>query len=172
MCSSDLGSSASSATSIAIRVDPVADAANLSASNSITEAAVDGAGGTVDLQLSVALGDADGSETATAVVISGVPNGYKLTSGLITAINGDGTTTWTLRRLPGGAEWEGTKLVGWPENKAGALVLGATVVVTDTDGTIGSFPQALTVSVAPSIDSPGTHVGIRGNEDAWTRLAI
>jgi Ca2+-binding RTX toxin-like protein len=105
-------------------------------------------------------------------VISGVPNGYRLTSGLVTAINGDGTTSWTLRRLPGGAEWEGVKLVGWPENKAGALVLGATVVVTDTDGTIGSFPQALTVSVAPSIDSPGTHVGIRGNEDAWTRLAI
>ncbi|NBP51742.1 MAG: hypothetical protein EBU70_11330, partial [Actinobacteria bacterium] len=167
------GASAASTASISVRVAAVADPASLSYRMSSTEAAIDGASGTVDLQLGVSLGDADGSEAATAVVVSGVPGGYRLTSGLITAINGDGTTTWTLRRLPDGiAEWEGAKLVGWPADKAGSLVLGATVVITDSDGSVGATPQALTLSVTPGIDAPAPHGGGRGNEDSWVRLSI
>jgi len=169
------GPPASTTATIAVTVEAVADEATLSGNTALDEATIDGAGGTVDLPLSVApLVDGDGSERATAVVVSGVPDGYRLSAGLITAINGDGSTTWTLRRLPDPTppEWDGVKLLGWPTHRSGSLVLGSTVVTTESEGDANASAGAFTVSVAPRVDDFSPSAGGRGDEDSWFRLDI
>jgi hypothetical protein len=132
------GSEASSTATLPVTIAAVADAPVLGAAN---------AAGTEDrsvpLTLSVALADADGSESITAILLTGLPDAFALSAGT---------------RLPGG-EWSllprdlaGLRLNA-PADWHGTLSLGLQASVQD-GASSASAARAFTVTVAAVNDAP------------------
>jgi T1SS-143 domain-containing protein len=123
-------------------VDAVADMPNLTARNAAGED-----GNTVALDISASLRDTDGSESLSNVTISGVPNGFSLTSG-----TNQGNGTWSVPvsqlgslgiRIPNGAN---------PGDYSLNVSVRSTERVTDTDyitsNNVAINNQVITVRVS------------------------
>jgi len=91
---------------------------------------------TINLDISAALTDTDGSETLK-VIVRGLPDGATLTNGID---NGDGT--WTLT----GEQLDGLQIVP-PANFAGDIELSITASSLEADGDMATTQQTLTVKV-------------------------
>ncbi|WP_293420331.1 type I secretion C-terminal target domain-containing protein [Phreatobacter sp.] len=179
---SETSASSAAEASAAITVDVVgvADPGALVSGGSTPESAADVASGRVPLNLVAGIVDGDAaagrtaSESVTAIVIAGLPAGFALSRGLVTAIGPGGTTTWTLRKLAGGgSEWDAVDLIGWPAHRAATLDLRATVVTTENDGDteatgFATFP----VVVAPVVDDFAPGGGASGLEDTAIALTF
>jgi large repetitive protein len=170
------GSTAQRVAAITVDVVGVSDGATLVGSGASPEDRVDAAGGRVPLNIVAGILDSDAaagrpvSETVTAIVIAGVPAGYALSHGLVTGIAPDGSTSWTLKKLDVGNEWDVVELLGWPTHVAGTLDLRATVVTTENDGDTEATAFALPVVVTPVVDDFVPSGGGIGDED--TRIAL
>jgi len=97
----------------------------------------------IDLAISAALSDADGSESLS-VVIGGVPEGATLSGG---TDNGDGT--WTL--TPG--ELDGLSITA-PADYSGSFDLTVTATSTESDGDSSASEATFRVEVAEVADEP------------------
>jgi len=145
----------SSSTDGEIIVDAVADMPDLNVNN-----ANGLEGQTVDLDISSALTDLDGSETLSVITISDVPNGFSLSSG---ANQGNGVWTLTQSQLNG-------LQLNTPSNYSGSVPLTVSVTsteqVTDQDfdltNNTATNTKILNVVLAdtanpPMLDVDGTH---------------
>jgi large repetitive protein len=172
------GSTAQRVAAITVDVVGVSDGATLVGSGASPEDRVDAAGGRVPLNIVAEILDSDASagrpvsETVTAIVIAGVPAGYALSHGLVTGIAPDGSTSWTLKKLDVGNEWDAVELLGWPTHVAGTLDLRATVVTTENDGDTEATAFALPVVVTPVVDDFVPSGGGIGDEDSPIALTI
>ncbi|MBL8838740.1 MAG: hypothetical protein JNL66_20975 [Alphaproteobacteria bacterium] len=150
------GGTATNSTTLAVTVNPVADAPVL---------AVSPASGSEDaaiaLNISSSLSDGDGSETL-AISISGVPTGATLSAG---TDQGGGVWTLTSGQLAG-------LTVTPPANSDADFTL--TVTATASDGASTASTSAdLAVTVAAVADTPSLSVSpASGNEDAAIALSI
>jgi VCBS repeat-containing protein len=134
------GSSAETVRSMTVTINAVADAPVVSAAN------VSGnEDGVIGLDLSAALTDTDGSESLTAVKITGVPAGAALSAG---THNPDGS--WSLAA----ADLAALKLI--PDaNFNGVVNLQVTVGSTESsNGSTAATTQSFTVTVVPVNDAP------------------
>ncbi|WP_205119521.1 beta strand repeat-containing protein [Paramagnetospirillum kuznetsovii] len=155
------------ALSIGVQVNAVADAPTVTVSNA-TVGQNDGSGASgnwVALSITPTLSDADGSETISAITISGVPAGASLNHG---TDNGDGS--WTLSN----ADLAGLKILP-PAHSATDFNL--TVVATATEGgdsghiavlNADSAAQTIKVTVTGQAEAPvvGQSAPSVGNEDS------
>jgi hypothetical protein len=147
---------------IHVTVDAVADAPTIG---------VTGGSGTedqpIDLNISNALSDTDGSETLGPVVVTGVPDGASLSAGTYNATD----KTWTVAQ----SDLAGLKLTP-PSDYNGTFDLKFTV--TSTEGATGSneltldnnsasTSTSLTVKIMPDADGGSftVHHGVNVNED-------
>ena len=141
-----------------VSVHAVADAPTLSAS------AVSGNEDTaIALSISTGLTDTDGSETLSAVTISGMPDGARLSAG---TNNADGS--WTVAR----SALTGLTLTP-PANSDADFTLHLAVTSTDSSGSISTTTADLPVTVNAVADAPTlSATNASGNEDATIALDI
>ncbi|MFN0044006.1 MAG: beta strand repeat-containing protein [Alphaproteobacteria bacterium] len=136
----DDGSEAVVTAAISVAVNAVADAPILSA--------VDATGAEdapVALDIRAALADLDGSETLSAVTISGMPEGARLSAG---TDNGDGT--WTLAA----SELAGLTLTP-PANMSAAIVLNVSARATEASNHDTALATAsITITLEARADVP------------------
>nr|CRH08289.1 Hemolysin-type calcium-binding region [Candidatus Magnetococcus massalia] len=173
----DLNSDAGSGT-ISVEVTGVADTPvdnfddltfteDVGESVSYTVDGDDSSGTAYDLDLSSAISDSDGSESAS-YVISGVPDNMSLSAG---TDNGDGS--WSLSA----AELGSVELYA-PEDWSGALDIAIQTTVTDyqEDGNGGYtttvddtlvLTDNLTITIDPDADALTVTAGGAGDEDQW-----
>jgi hypothetical protein len=133
------GAEASTTASLPVTVTAVADAPSLSAS-----AAAGQEDAPVAIALAAALTDLDGSETLSAVTISGLPAGFVLSAG---TDNGDGS--WTVSQ----AQFAGLALHA-PADWHGMLSLSASVTSTEATGGSATTTVPIAVSIASVNDAP------------------
>ncbi len=116
----------------------------------------------IELDISTALTDTDGSETLS-VVISNVPDGASLSAGVD---NGDGT--WTLEP----AQLEGLSVTP-PSNYSGSFDLQVESTSTETNGDTATTTATFTVDVEGVADTPSLAVSdVSGLEDSPITLDI
>ncbi|NYZ23140.1 hypothetical protein HND93_25815, partial [Azospirillum sp. ROY-1-1-2] len=132
------GSQATTTAAITVAVAPVADAPELTLTD--TDGGEDEA---IALDITAALGDLDGSETLS-ITIGGVPEGATLSAG---TDNGDGTWTLTASDLDG-------LTFTPPANASGDYTLDVTATATEAGGGSSSVSGVLTVAVAAVADAP------------------
>jgi hypothetical protein len=102
----------------------------------------------VPLNLGIAGADADGSETVTAITLSGLSPGAAIAPAAGIRANGDGT--WTVEPWAAGS----VRLVP-PENAHGTFGLTVTATVREaSDGSTGTRSRGVSVAVAPAADAP------------------
>ncbi len=118
------GDTESVSDNIAVIVDAVADAPTLE-----TNDASGIAGEDIELDISTALTDTDGSEEITSVMISGVPDGFVLSNGVD---NGDGSYTLDLADLS-------SLTISAPDGYVGTFSLTVTSTSTETNLTDMEF---------------------------------
>ncbi len=136
----------------------VADAPALTA-----QAAAGNEDTTIALNISAALTDLDGSETLSAISISGVPTGAKLSAG--TSI---GNGIWTLSQ----AQLEGLTITP-PTNSGTDFTLGLSVTAIDANGSTSTTTASLPVTITAVADTPTmTVTAAKGNEDKAITLNI
>ncbi len=152
------GDSATSASStLTVNVEGVADGPTLEVT-----AASGFEDSPINLEISPALSDTDGSETLS-VVVSNVPEGGSLSAGVD---NGDGS--WTLSP----SELDGLSVTP-PSNFSGSFDLEVTAVSTEADGDTASTAATLTVNVEGVADGPSVQVATAsGFEDSPISLDI
>ena len=151
------GTTASTAADFTVSVAPVADAASFTAA--LGEAAEDQP---MDLNISGALADTDGSETLSYEVAN-VPDGFTLTAG---TDNGDGT--WTLTP----ADLAGLQLVP-PADFSGDVQLAVTAIATESDGSVATTQTTVGGTFTPVADAPEATVSDAvGSEDGTIALDV
>ncbi|MBO6512791.1 MAG: tandem-95 repeat protein, partial [Phycisphaerales bacterium] len=133
------GDSASINSTLTVEVEGVADSPFLTVAD-----ASGNEDSSIDLDISPALSDTDGSESISQVVISGVPEGATLSTG---TDNGDGT--WTLD--PGQLE---NLSVNPPENFSGSFDLSVEATAVEADGDTATSTASITVDVEAVADAP------------------
>ena len=145
---------------LAVIVLPVADAPTV-----ITQPASGNEDTAIDLILSNALVDTDGSESLTTE-ISAIPAGATLSDGVNTFV---ATTTETAVEVTG---WDlGSLTITPPLNSDEDFVLTVSATSTDTDGVTATTSEQLAVSVLPVADAPAvTTQPASGSED--TAIAL
>ena len=140
-----------------VNVTAVADTVNLTAND--VSGSEDSA---IALDLATSLQDADGSESITSVVVTGIPSGATLSAGID---NGDGTWTLTPGELGG-------LTVTPPSHFAGTISLGIDVTTTDgadTETTSDTFDVTVT-AVADAVNLTANDVS--GSEDSAIALDL
>ncbi|MFN7195041.1 MAG: hypothetical protein ACK5UV_00955, partial [bacterium] len=154
------GGSATTTAALAVTVNAVADAPNLTVS-----AATGNEDTTIALSLASSLADIDGSESLS-VLISGIPSGATLLSGTTTLTPSAGAVNVTPAQLAG------LKLVP-AANSDADFMLGVTATSTETAGGSATTTAALAVTVNAVADAPNLTVSAAtGNEDTAIALAI
>lgn len=155
------GSQTSTASDLNVNVDAVADGAVISAN---PPAGIEDTG--VPLNLSIAAGDRDGSETVTSIVISDLPKGSRLEgTGLIELGGGkwqvDPANLASLRFVP-------------PSDAYGTFVLKVEATTREaSNGDTQATTRTVTLSVAPSADAPVVTVkNATGDEDGTIKLDL
>ena len=148
---------------MAVTVTAVADAPSIEGSPA--SGAEDTA---IALDMSSALGDADGSETLS-ITVGGVPVGATLSAG---TDNGDGSWTLTAGQLDG-------LTITPPAGSSADFTLQVTATSTETDRDTGvvttatTGPVAMAVTVTAVADLPGVSVSAAsGDEDAAIALDV
>ncbi|WP_291297385.1 hypothetical protein [Elioraea sp.] len=139
-----------------LTVDAVADAPAVTGTG--------GAGGedtAIALDLTVALTDRDGSETITALIIRGVPDGAVLSAGTLLT---DGTWSLAPGDLPG--------LTLTPRaHVSGTLSLELVATSEEADGGAAQTMHPFTVEVTAVADAPtASAADAAGQEDGWIAL--
>ncbi|AMW34476.1 hypothetical protein HEQ62_08330 [Haematospirillum jordaniae] len=125
---------------VTVAVDAVADAPNISVSHASGQEDQP-----VALDLSVGLKDLDGSETLSAITVSGIPHGGILSAG---TDNGDGSWTLTSGQLPG-------LTFTAPENESGSWTFSVSAMSTErSNGDTATSSASFTVTVDPVADPP------------------
>ncbi|PCI41482.1 MAG: hypothetical protein COB46_03715, partial [Rhodospirillaceae bacterium] len=156
----NLTSTTSGAAFVDVTVTPVADAPVL------VGAATGAEDSAFALNISAAVTDADGSESITALTITGMPAGATLSAGTQNA-NG----SWSLTS----AELQGLTITP-PADYSGTFSLNLTAQVTDTAGNlvdVGTTSAAFDVTVTPVADAPTlSATAASGNEDTAIPLTI
>ncbi|MXQ11470.1 hypothetical protein, partial [Microvirga makkahensis] len=153
------GSVATSRTSFRVQVDAVPDAPDITAGS-----ARGNEDSTIPLNLSTKVGDKDGSEEISSVIISGVPDGFVLTCG--TRIS---EGTWRI----GPADLPHVAIVP-PENASGTFDLTITATAREkSNGLEESSSKTFQVHVEAVPDQPGVSAqDASGREDAAITLDI
>ncbi|MTI17931.1 type I secretion C-terminal target domain-containing protein, partial [Rhodobacteraceae bacterium RKSG542] len=135
-----------------IDVEAVNDPSTLPNPVAVSEATVDAAGGWLEIPLSPANPDMDGSETIESLAIFGIPKGvvvfYEDGGGnlvpakLIRVEPGNGTTDWVLE----GGQWSTAVLRGIPEHFSGVVTADPVTgeLMRSTDGSTNITAQVLT----------------------------
>jgi hypothetical protein len=161
------GGSTSSALTIPVHVNPVTDAAAIGGGGSGTEDTA------IGLNLSAAAGGID--ETVTAVVISGVPTGAKLTmaDGTVIAPDGGAGSTYTVGGLTP-AQLGGLKLIpprDWSDY-SGAINLNVAVTTQDHGAAALTTTRAVAVHVTGVTDAAEIAAApVSGTENQWIDLS-
>jgi hypothetical protein len=161
------GGSTSSALTIPVHVNPVTDAAAIGGGGSGAEDTA------IALNLSAAAGGID--ETVTAVVISGVPTGAKLTmaDGTVIAPDGGAGSTYTVSGLTP-AQLGGLKLIpprDWSDY-SGAINLNVAVTTQDHGAAALTTTKALAVHVTGVTDAAEIAAApVHGTENQWIDLS-
>ncbi len=146
------GGALSASATVDLEIAPVADAPTIAADATISgfEDQV------VDIPLTVTLTDADGSESISKLIISGVPAGWALAGPAGSSASEGPTGTWTI--LAGTATLSGSIVLQMvPAADAnGDVNLQITAYSRESVGgdEAASTPQDLLVSVAPVNDAP------------------
>ncbi|PRY25331.1 Ca2+-binding RTX toxin-like protein [Aliiruegeria haliotis] len=169
-----------------IDVDPINNTAFLVSQTDGNEAVIDnlpgGPSGIFDFQMVLDHVDKDVSEVISAVVIRSVPVGVSVyvnsrpgdpTSpyqpALITSINPDGTTDWSLE----GGTWENMQFRGLPLHYAGEYPIDVDVVTKEWDGGGTRVTQIdMIVRVIPVADGGNPTGRGGGNEDTSFGVSI
>ncbi len=158
----DVGRSSSAEADVPADIEAVADAASIS----VAPVAVieDQA---VPINLAVAAGDIDGSESVVSIVISGLPAGARLADAAGVHDNGDGT--WTVDPAAAGD----VALIP-PPNAHGVFGFDIDVVTRETaNGDERTTRQHVDVEVDARADAPVVHAGdVSGLEDRATALDL
>gem|GEM_PF-712768 len=117
----------------------------------------------IQLNITTALTDLDGSETLSAITISDVPDDAILSAG---TNNHDGSWTITAEQL-------NDLTITPPENSADDFTLGLSVTATDTNGVTATTETRLPVTVVAVADAPLFEAAAaRGEEDTAIDLDI
>ncbi|NIZ01572.1 calcium-binding protein [Thalassospira lucentensis] len=117
----------------------------------------------ISLNISAALNDLDGGSETLLIVISGVPDGATLSSGID---NGDGT--WSLSP----AELSGLTITP-PEDYSGSFDLSVTATSRESNGSTASSSSSMTVDVTGVADGATLDVAnASGAEDSAIALNI
>ena len=155
--SSENGTTSPVSVSLPVSITGVADTPNLS-----VQTASGSEDTAISLNIAASLNDTDGSEHLS-IIVSGVPAGAMLSSGINT-----GNGTWSLKT----GELAGLTM-NPPHDFAGVIALQVTAISTESNGTTASVSAPLSVNITPVADTPVLSVtAATGREDTGIPLSI
>ncbi len=170
-----------------VDVDPVNNFAIISFPIVGNEQEIDDAGGVFAFAIVPELGDQDGSEQITALVLRNVPSSMTVyvpdtenptgpkVPALITALNSPpGFNTWSLEANydTGVIQWSDVEIRGIPTHFAGDVAASVDVVTTEDDGATRVTNSSVSIRVEPVADGGDPSEVAETREDTAVQVVI